>query len=405
MSRFSDIIKTRRLLFDGSMGALLGQMGFNNACPDEIALTNPDVIGGIHLRYINAGANVIICDSFGSTELVLKHKKREGRGACFTKAAVKVAQRAAGSDVLVAVDIGPTGEFMRPIGSLSFEEMYNNFYAQAQVAAAEGVELAIIETQTDLAECRAACLACRAAGLEVIASFSIGNEGRTLTGSPAECCALALEAAGACAVGLNCSVGPDGMIAPLKAMRRVSPLPVVVQPNAGLPVTDINGDVSYPFTPEDMYEGVKKLVEAGAAAIGGCCGTSPKHIRAIKPLTSEPLPQSAYDGVSYVCSARNFAPIEAALKEVCELTDPEEAYDFEDDVTMANIVLDDMDAATAEEFVLDCCAATKLPLMFTLNNNNSDALEAALRVYPGRAAVRCLDELAQAALKFGCIRV
>lgn len=308
MKRFSEAIQSKILLFDGSMGALLSRMGHVTPCPDELAVTRPDVIRSVHQGYLDAGADVLLSDTFGATEMTLAHKKRAGMGEKITATAVRLAREVAGSRALVAVDMGPTSAFLYPTGEAMPADFYKTFFDQARCAKENGADFAMIETQTDLGEARLACLAARAAGLEAAVSFTFGrNTGRTLTGSPAECCAAALEAAGAAALGLNCSPSPEDMIGLLRAMRRVSALPVVVQPNAGMPETAPDGSTFYPYSPEKMRECARALLEAGASAIGGCCGTTFDHIRALKPLTGGPVPAPAWDGQARLCDGHGSA--------------------------------------------------------------------------------------------------
>ena len=377
----SERLKQGMLLSDGSMGAFLGAMGYHNACPDELTVTEPDVIKGIHRAYLEAGADIIIADCFGSTDPVLAHKGHKGKAALFTKAAVTLAREAAGDRALVACDMGPTGEFMHPVGRFSFNDVYGWFYEQARAAKEAGADFAFIETQTDLAECRAACLAAKEAGLEVIASCSVNERGRLLTGADIRAFAVSLTASGATALGINCSLGPEQMLESVKRVRLVSPLPVAVQPNAGLPVTDAEGNVSYPFTPERLGEGMRAIVEAGASVIGGCCGTTPEHIRGLKPLLTH-LPECVYDGTEFLCSARECFKAEDALCSPEKLSDPEDAYDVDEDTTVIEIDDGDFD----EEGLLELSANTKLPLL--LNVSDEAAAEALVRAYPGRMAIR-----------------
>ena len=381
MLDFTTALKTKMLLADGSMGALLAKLGYGTPCPDELTVTKPDVISSVHEAYVKAGADIVIADCFGSAAPVLAHKGRVGKTAEFTAAAVKLARAQAGEDRFVACDMGPTGEFMVPVGSHSFDEVYGWFYEQAVAGKEAGADFAFIETQTDLAECRAACIAAKDAGLPVIASFSLDNRGRTLTGAACEACAVVLEAAGADAVGINCSTGPDEMEANLLRMRKVTALPVSVEPNAGLPVTASDGSVSYPFTPEEMAESMKKLVAAGATVIGGCCGTTPEHIALMKPLLSE-TPVSAYDGVTYVASSRKIYALEDALEQIEEISDPEDAYDVDEDTTMICVNADEFD----EEMLLETASATTLPIC--VKGSDPAKVSALLRVYPGKAAYK-----------------
>ena len=235
-------------------------------------------------------------------------------------------------------------------------------------------------------------------------SFTFGRKtGRTLTGSPAECCAAALEAAGAAALGLNCSPSPEDMLGLLRAMRRVSALPVVVQPNAGMPETAPDGSTFYPYSPEKMRECARALLEAGASAIGGCCGTTFDHIRALKPLTGGPVPAPAWDGQARLCSRRDCATVTEALEAVADLSDPEDAYDLEGDETAVRLDLRGLAPDEAAVRTLDASAATRLPLI--LRADDADALRAALLACPGRPAADAPADLRPIIDEFGAFPV
>ena len=385
----SSLLSTSVLLSDGSMGALLSSMGYPTPCPDELAVTQPGVILDIHRAYLDAGADILIADTFGSTEPVLSHKGRAGQGERFTRAAVLLAKEAAGDKALVALDMGPTGEFMHPVGKWSFEDVFSWFYAQAAIGKEAGVDFAFIETQTDLAEARAACLAARKAGLEAIVSFSVNEKGRTLTGASLEACAVSVQAAGAAAFGFNCSVGPDELTACVERARKITSLPIAVQPNAGLPVTHPDGSVTYPFGPERMLSGMQRIADAGAGLIGGCCGTTPEHIRLMKPLTQK-TPPAAIEQKQYLSSARESFDALSALECPENISDPEDAYDADEDTTILTV----SDEEFTCEQILELASYTKLPLC--IEGHDEEKTEALLRVYPGRAAVKGCPKAAAA---------
>ena len=393
--KLSEILKQRMLLSDGSMGALLSSMGHGTPCPDELSVTKPEVIKSIHKAYLDAGADILIADCFGSTEPVLRHKGHSGKGPAFTRAAVTLAKEVSCGRALVACDMGPTGEFMLPVGAYTFDDVYGWFFEQAKAAKEAGADCAFLETHTDLAECRAACIAARDAGLEVAASCTVNERSRLLTGASVKAFAVSLKAAGATALGLNCSMGPEQLVGSLKLMRQVSALPIAVQPNAGLPVTGPDGSVSYPFTPEQMEEGMKKIVEAGASVIGGCCGTTPEHIARLKALLTS-LPADESDHKEYLSSARECFEADEALKTPEKLSDPEDVYDVDEDSTIIEIDGGEF----TPEMLLELSANTKLPVL--LSADDEEKALSLLRVYPGRMAVRGCPE---AAKKYGALIV
>lgn len=402
MSKFSRAINERILLFDGSMGALIGQMGINTTCPDELSIESPDVIAGIHKRYIEAGANVILADTFGATEMALSHKGKKGMSEKITKASVSLAKEAAGENALVAVDVGPTSEFLYPVGRYKAEDFFETFLIQMRAAKESGANFAMIETQTDVSEARLACLAAKEAGLESAVSFTFQN-GRTLTGAAPEICAKIAEAAGAAAVGVNCSAGPEQMMDIIEKMIRATHLPVIVQPNAGLPQTAPDGTTYYPYSPEEMLESMKKIIDMGAGAIGGCCGTTPEHIKAISVLAGGEQNKKEKDKNQYVCSARAVYPLSEALEAQAEVSDPEDMYDLDPDDMLAVINLDEIEPDEIDDFVLECAANGKTPLAF--KTEDKEKLEKALFAYPGVACVFADEILKDVCSKYGAHRV
>ncbi len=377
---FMTELTRRRLLFDGGMGALLASMGVKTDCPEELGAERPELIQGIHKAYKEAGANVIITNSLGMHPVKLGKTGRGQHAEEWMRQAV-VNAKAAGAD-FVALDMGTTGEFLQPVGTLTFDKAYEGFYRIAKAGKEAGADFALLETMTDIAECRCACLAALDAGLKVAASFTFEKNGRTLTGGTPECAALTLQAAGAKAMGVNCSGGAQAMFAPLSAMRKVMGLPVIIQPNAGLPVTDGDGNPRYPDTAETMLPHMQTLLDMGASAIGGCCGTTPDHIRAFSTLDLSAPPESAWDGEAYICSARAYMKASEALDAATRTGDVDDLYDLEDG-ECARIPLDEVDDIPA--FLLEAQMATYQPLIF--ESDDPEKLAQALRLYPGAAGV------------------
>ncbi len=403
MHSFMEEIKSRRLLFDGSMGALLSSMGKRSDHPEVFCVTEPKLIEDIHARYIASGANVVITDSLGATPIRLHRSELKSRAAELTEAAVKAARASAGKDALVALDIGPSGEFMQPSGRFTLSEMVDSFSVCANAGAAAGADMVLLETMTDIAECRAACLAARKTGLPIAASFAFSRNGRTLSGGTPECAALTLAAAGACAVGMNCFAPSEEALDRIAAMRKVTPLPIIVQPNAGLPQIDSEGHAHYRITAEEMVPYMQRVLDAGASAIGGCCGTTPDHIHAFAALDLSTPPASAWDGKTYICSARIHIPLEEALENIAEIEDADDLYDLEYESAALLDLTGLSSAGDAEELLLEAQIATNVPLIFRCFN--SEVLEAALLNYPGVAAVYTDDSCAEVCAAYGAVKL
>lgn len=403
MRSFPEELKERRLLFDGSMGALLSSMGFTGDHPELLTVTNPTVIRKIHEQYMESGANVVITDSLGATPIRLMHSALSDRAAELAAASVKVAREAAGDRAWVALDIGPSGDFMQPAGRYTIHEMMESFSVCAQAGAQAGADFILLETMTDIAECRAACLAARKTGLPVAASFTFGENGRTLSGGTPECAALTLAAAGACAIGVNCSTGPLQMLAPLKAIRAVTSLPVVIQPNAGLPEIDEQGLAHYRFSPEDMLPHMACILEAGASAIGGCCGTTPEHIRLFSTLDFSAPPSPAWDGRRRICSARQCVLLEEALDQAVLLDSIDDLYELEDEPAALIDLRSCQSTEEAASLLLEAQTASNVPLIFRADD--PEILDVALLNYAGAAAVYAPASCEEICRRYGAIRL
>ena len=400
---FETTLKKKIPLFDGSMGALLASMGYKSRCPELLCLEKPEVIASVHRSYLDAGCSVVITNSLGASSIKLGKSSMAERSAELVTAAVGIARKEAGDDNYVALDIGSTGEFMQPVGTIPMKEMIASFLTEMEAGKAAGADFALLETQTDIAECRAAAIAARKAGMPAAASFTFEKNGRTLTGGSPECCALALGALGVFAMGINCSGGPSEMLKPLRAMRSVSPLPVIVQPNAGLPETDAEGNTTYPYTAEMMQGAMQDILDAGASAIGGCCGTTPEHIRRMAQLLEgREGVQCSEVKETYLCSARTFVTAEEAGDGLCEIEDIEDLYDLEEEDRCAVLTLSGMSAEEAFETVTEAQSMTKTPLAFRAED--AAVLAAALTAYHGVAGV--VGDADDAVVReFGAIRL
>ncbi|MDI3280247.1 MAG: homocysteine S-methyltransferase family protein [Bacillota bacterium] len=288
------------LLFDGAMGTELQRRGLPpGACPELWNLEAPHLVREVHQAYREAGAQILETNTFGANRFRLREYGLAERVAELNFRGVALAREVAGEEVLVAGSMGPTGQFLRPFGPLSFDEAYEVFAEQARALAEGGADLLLLETFSDLGEVRAALLAAReAADLPVLVQLTFDESGRTVTGVAPEAAVAVLEALGAAAVGANCSTGPEAMVRIVQAMARAAALPVSAQPNAGLPRME-GGRAVYPLAPEEMAECGLRLVEAGAALVGGCCGTTPRHISALgRRLEGQPVARRAGAGAA-----------------------------------------------------------------------------------------------------------
>lgn len=264
-------LKKGILVMDGGMGTQLQAMGMEaGGIPELLNITNPDLITRIHAGYVAAGANIVYANTFGANR---KKMARTGESVeRIIKAAVTNAKKSGAE--FVALDIGPIGALLEPLGDLSFEEAYDIF--AEQVKAGEGADIIVIETMTDLYEAKAAVLAAKEnSDKPVIVTMSFEENGRTFTGTSAESMAVTLSGLGVAAIGLNCSLGPEALTPIVKRLSAACTLPLVFKPNAGLP-DPLTG--KYDVIPEDFGAAIKAVLPYGVKLVGGCCGTTPDYI-------------------------------------------------------------------------------------------------------------------------------
>lgn len=297
-----EIFKDKFLFFDGAMGTMLQREGLQvGELPETLNITNPHIIKKIHQQYIEAGADVVTTNTFGANEL--KYSSSQYSVEEVITSAVKIARDAA-KDKLVALDIGPTGQVMEPTGNLSFEAAYELFKKQVIIGEKAGADLILIETMSDLYEAKAAILAAKEnSSLPVFCTMTFQENGRTLMGTDPKTMVFVLEGLGVDALGINCSLGPKELLPIVEEILQYASIPVMVQPNAGLPRYDGEKTV-YDITKEDFSKFIKIMAEKGGRIFGGCCGTDPgfikETIKALDGLTPLKIENKKY---SAVCSA------------------------------------------------------------------------------------------------------
>ena len=281
-----DIIRERPLLFDGAMGTMLMKAGqVSLKTPILLNLDEPDLVTDIHRQYYAAGADVVITNTFGGSPLKLVADGLESQMVELNREAVKLTRQACPDGKFVAGDIGPSGKMIQPLGDVAPEEMQENFFSQAGVLIESGADLIIIETMYSLDEALAAVQGARKAGdILVLASMTYTrtkNGFFTVMGENVSQCVAALEEAGADMMGANCTLNSADTIDLTKDLRAATDKPLLIQPNAGKPVTS-KGITYYEQTAAEFAADAKKIHAAGADMIGGCCGTTPEFIMAVK---------------------------------------------------------------------------------------------------------------------------
>lgn len=281
------------LIFDGAMGTRLYNKGiYINRCYDELNLTSPDLVREVHAEYVKAGADVIETNTFGATRHNLLHYGLEGKLREINIAAAKLAREAAGDRVFVAGAIGPLGLRIEPYGPTSFAEARAMFREQVEALLEGGVDLFILETFSDLSAIGEAIAAVKeVCNLPIVAQMTINADLNTSFGTSPEHFTEQLDQWGADVIGLNCGMGPTHILSALERMREVTDKPLSAQPNAGLP-KDVQGRQMYMGSPEYVATYAKRFVSAGAKYIGGCCGTTPTHIKLIADSIRSISPRS-----------------------------------------------------------------------------------------------------------------
>ena len=407
-----EVFDRKRFVFlDGGMGTQLQARGLQpGQKPELAALEMPDVLTAIHTDYANAGADILLANTFGANA-----KKLAGCGHTVedvVTASIACARKAADTTgALVALDIGPLGELLVPAGTLSFEDAYAEFAQVIRASAAAGADLVFLETMTDLYELKAAILAAKEnCILPVLTSMSFESRGRTFTGCTVESYAVTAAGLGADAVGINCSLGPKEILPFAQRLCRSVPagVPVFVKPNAGLP----NPDGSYNLDPDGFAAEMKEYAAIGVSMVGGCCGTTPAFIAKLHETFS---PLAPADKIpirrSCLCTPVRFVEVNGITvvgerinptgkKRLQQaLRDGDSAYPCTQAVAQAeagaqvldvNAGLPGIDeAATLEQLVKDLQAVTDLPLQ--LDSSNPEALSRALRIYNGKPIVNSVN--------------
>lgn len=279
--KFTQTFSKNHLIFDGGMGTMLLSAGLRaGASPDQWNLTNPDAVRAVHTAYLAAGADVITANTFGSNRARQKHDG--GVPAELVAAGIRLVREAiaaSGRNAFAALDIGPLGEFLEPLGDLTEEEALEYFREPVEAGVSAGADCILIETMGALDEALCAVTAAKTygGGLPVLCTMTYDANGRIMTGEPLETVVTALEKSGVDALGCNCGVGPEQLVALLPRFTAAATKPLLMQPNAGLPVYR-DGETVYLVGPKVFAEQMLLLAAGGVWGLGGCCGTTPEHI-------------------------------------------------------------------------------------------------------------------------------
>ena len=404
------------LFLDGGMGTQLQGKGLQpGEMPEAWNVSRPKDILAVHEEYFKAGADIVYANTFGANPA-----KYHGSAPIedVIVAGVSIAREAAttvGGKRGVALDIGPTGRLLKPFGDFEFDAAYDAFAEQVRIGEKAGADLAVIETMGDTYELKAAVLAAREnSSIPIFATVALGEDGKLLTGADVECVAAILEGLRVDAIGLNCGFGPDRMLPFVKRLAACTSLPLIVKPNAGLPQI-VDGRTVFTVGPEEFAKDIRALAEAGASIVGGCCGTTPAHIAAVRealsgfrrPSRTGCLPKTMvasgsraveipFDD-SIVIGERINPTGKKKLK--AALTEGDVAYVLREAVSQSdagahvldvNVGVPGIDEAAALDSTIQAVqGVTDIPLQ--IDTSDANALERALRHYNGKALVNSVN--------------
>ncbi len=303
---FLERLKDEILVFDGAMGTELPpNLG---RCPEGLNLTHPEVVAKVHSSYVDAGADVITTNTFGGNRLKLKESGLEDKLEEINTRGIEIAKEAAGDKALVAASVGPTGKLLEPLGEFTFDQFYDVYREQIRILAQAGADIIILETMLDIQEVKIALLAAKEnCDLPVISSLTFTKEGRMVTGSDPLIAATILEPLKPDLLGANCSLGPEGLIKVMRKFASATDLPLIVEPNAGLPRM-VQGKTVYPASPDYMARYASEFVNLGINVVGSCCGSGPEHTKAIISKVKDKRPKKRkVKSMTYLASRTKIA--------------------------------------------------------------------------------------------------
>ena len=402
-------LKSGFVFFDGGMGTLLQERGLKaGELPEDWNITRPEIITEIHRAYYEAGANVVTTNTFGANPLKMDNVEE------IVSAAVKNAKAAIfDKEQYVALDIGPTGKLLKPLGDLDFEDAVSAFGKTVRAGDRAGCDLIIIETMNDPYELKAAILAAKEnSSLPIFATFVLDESGKTMTGCDIPSMVAMLESLGVCALGVNCSLGADKLKAFVPQLIANASVPVIVNPNAGMPCIH-DGKTCFDDTPDSFLNNMLEIAEMGARVLGGCCGTTPEYIKKVTGALKNSAPKNIEKKNFTVASSYSKSCVfdkkcvligerinptgkskfKTALREnnmdyiISEAIGQEEHGAHMLDVNVGLPEIDEVDFLTRA--IKEIQSVSTLPLQ--IDTSNTAALEAAMRIYNGKPLVNSVN--------------
>lgn len=413
--RFLDFLKSNIVVFDGGMGTLLQNQGLHpGEFPETWNISHPDVIRNIHREYLDAGSNVVSTNTFGANVLKFNEKELENIiRAAIENARAALADSTSKKEKFVALDIGPLGKLLKPYGDLDFEDAVFAFAKTVSLGEKYGADLVIVETMNDSYETKAALLAVKEnSSLPVIVSNAYGEDGKLMTGASPSAMVAMLEGMGADAIGVNCSLGPRQLSAVVDEYLKFSSVPVILQPNAGLPKND-KGKTVFDISAEEFADEVCIAVKKGVRIVGGCCGTTPEYIRKLSESISDCMPVAVEEKCLSLVSSYTHSVVignepiligerinptgKKLLKQA--LRDNDIDYILNQAISQqesgahildVNVGLPEIDEASMLKMtVCEVQAVCDLPLQ--IDTSSSVAMETALRRYNGKAMINSVN--------------
>lgn len=432
---FREFVNKGPIILDGATGTNLMAAGMPiGVCPEAWILEHKEVLLNLQRGYVEAGTNIVYAPTFTGNRIKLEEYGLADRITEINTELVRLSREAVGDKALVAGDMTMTGQQLFPLGELMFEELVEVYKEQASILDKAGADLFVVETMMSLQECRAAVLAIKeVSDKPVMVTLTYNEDGRTLYGTPPEAAVVVLQSLGVDVIGINCSTGPMEMIEPVKIMAEYATIPILAKPNAGLPEL-VDGETVYRMTPEEFAEAGAALVEAGAAIVGGCCGTTPEHIAAltakvkgmelITPLKSHRRILSSerkaveidLDGNFLVVGERinptGKKKLQAELREGRLDLVRNMAMDQESngaailDINMGMNGIDELQMM--KKVIYEVSSTVDCPLC--IDSSHVDVIEEALKIYPGRALINSIsletekmEKLLPVAAKYGAM--
>lgn len=422
---FIEFTNSKIVILDGATGSNLQKRSMpTGVCPEEWMLQNPQIVIGLQKEFLEAGSDILFAPTFTANRIKLAEYGQVERIEEINQGLVALSRKAveeyrnssgATRKVYIAADLTMTGEQVYPVGSLTFEELVDVYKEQLSYILSAGVDLIVVETMMSLQECRAALLAVKeSCDLPVMVSLTYNENQKTLFGTDPKTAVIVLQAMGADAVGINCSTGPDKMLGIVQEMKEYAYVPIMVKPNAGIPCL-VNGHTHFPMDAEEFADQMERLIGAGANIVGGCCGSTPEHLKQLVDKTIGKLPapvkkehvraltteqrtvEIALQG-SFMIVGERINPtgkkvLQAELREgrldmVAEMAADQAALGAS--ILDVNVGMNGIDEKeTMLQVMQEALSASGLPLC--IDSSHVSVIEEALRIYPGRALINSIS--------------